>query len=350
MTRQEWMRAIGLGTWVGLAAGCTSLQGPQELVAKPAQQRPLPVPPPVTAASAENTSLALVPPSPYSPQLVPVPSLPLPTLAPGSVLDQQEPETGFQPTGHYPSTDSGETSQRPPIMPDPPQQMPSVEAQPVKPVEKHPLLQALEYLLEKKDSEQAVLILKPYDNLTQDLLLHLLPFLAMLDQGSVDKAKPESLVNLLYQIESTETALRPLVPLILGHMCYCKAIGGFGVYQALPDDHPFRPGDVVEVYVEVRNFFSKRQPPYYEIHLASSLAIRNSSGQVVWSLNIPDRGPTDKSQSLRHDHFISYHFCIPDRLRSGHYTLEVRVTDVETKRVAEGSLELIVGTRPIGNP
>ena len=119
---------------------------------------------------------------------------------------------------------------------------------------------------------------------------------------------------------------------------------------SLPDDNPFRPGEVVEVYVEVRNFHSKREGQFYEIHLASSLEIRDSYGQVRWQLNVPDRGPSDRSQSPRHDHFISYRFCIPENLRRGLYTLHVRVTDVPTQRTAERKLNLQVTTRPVPGP
>jgi hypothetical protein len=221
---------------------------------------------------------------------------------------------------------------------------------PAKTLEKSAVVTAL-YDILRDQPEEAFFELTSYDEATRELLFRLLPLVAQLSKTRLDKASSEELRLVMEQLSRAEAVLGPRAPLALEHMCYCKdEVKRFGNYQALSSDHPFRPGEVVEVYVELRNFYSKPVDQFYEIHLASSLEIRDSQGQVRWQLNVPDRGPTDRSQSPRHDHFISYRFCIPENLRRGLYTFHVRVTDVPTRRTIEGKLDLQVTTRPVPGP
>jgi hypothetical protein len=224
---------------------------------------------------------------------------------------------------------------------------------PPKAPETRPVERALHFLIDKHP-EEAVMLINCYPRPTQDMLLVLLPALAQLSEGNLDKANPQEVANLLAQIDSARAALIQRAPLVLERLCYCRDLdhARFGFYQALPGDHPFRPNEFVEVYGELRNFTSQRPPnaQHYEIHLKAVLEIRDSAGQLRWHLDVPDNGSAERSQSPRHDHFVGYRFYIPDYLRGGHYTLHVRVIDVPTKRTVERTLDLNVCTRPIPGP
>jgi len=204
-------------------------------------------------------------------------------------------------------------------------------------------------IIEGRPDAAVVQVSSHFDKPTQELLLVMLPLIARLSEGGINKAKPEDLSPLLNQIESAWEVVGPRAALSIEKMCYAQHLdqARFGVYQQLSEDHAFRPGELVELYVELRNFSSERRDRFYEIHLERYLEIRDSSGQVRWQLPIPDRVVTDKSLSPRHDHFISYRFFLPSILRKGQYTLHVRVTDTPTQRTAERSLNLQVTNRPV---
>jgi hypothetical protein len=258
-----------------------------------------------------------------------------------------------QPAALYPGKATGDPSPlAPPAQPEPLPIEPQPLPRPVPPPQSPPVVLAFLSLVEKHP-EDAVLQLARYDRPTQDMLLALLPALARLSEGNLDKANPQELANLLAQIDSARAALVQRVPLILERLCYCRDLdhARFGFYQALPGDHPFRPNEFVEIYGEVRNFTSQRSQDgqHYEIHLKADLEIRDGAGQRRWHLPVPDSGG-ERSQSPRHDHFVGYRFYIPDTLRGGHYTLHVRVTDIPSGRSVERALDLHVCTRPVGGP
>ncbi len=137
--------------------------------------------------------------------------------------------------------------------------------------------------------------------------------------------------------------LRSREPLMLSKVCFTRNIEGFGVYEPLPapDGCPVfqcgldgRPGDRVQVYVEVRNFASRSVGPYWETALASTLEIRSNNvvgNQEPRRLERPAR--PDRSLSPRQDYFLNIQFHIPPRLPPGRYKLRVEVRDEITARV-----------------
>jgi len=200
-----------------------------------------------------------------------------------------------------------------------------------------------------KSPEEAIHQLMKYDKQTQDVLLPLLPLVARVSAGGLDRADPQELTLVMEQLESTLAALRPRAPFLLERMCFCREIGGYGNYLPLPADYTFRPGELVEVYVEPRWFSSQRQGQHYEVRLAGLLELRDGSGQVRWRQEFADRA-ANRSRSPRRDLHQSFRFCVPENLRRGQYTLLLTLTDVPTRRSAQRALELHVTTRPIGNP
>lgn len=232
----------------------------------------------------------------------------------------------------------------PPLAPQQPAAVPQEE----------PLLAALRYLLEKQP-DKALELLQRYDHLNQDVMVSLLALAVRLTQGSLEQAGPQEVSNVMEQLNSLAVLLRSLAALSIEKMCFCSEISRFGVYQPLPARPVFqpgrdgRPGEQIQLYVELRNFVSQPQASFYETRLASTLEIRDLRNKPVWRMDFPAQQP-DRSHTLRHDYFISFRFPVPREVPPGLYTLWVEVRDVTgiqgrevpAHRVARRSLDFEV--------
>lgn len=345
MTRQAWSACVVLGCFAGVLTGCTNgLRRDTPLGVNPAQELVANEAPATLHPSATEERVAALPPSPYSPSAAPVASPPPPVQAskPEAVRGPE-----IQKTSLHPTTVAPEPANQPaPVAPQQPRPL-TLVPEPPKPVVDPPLVAALRCLLEKRSGD-AVGQLSRYDKPTQDLLLCLLPALARLGEGGLDKATPEELAHLMAQLESALTTLRPRSALVIDKMCYCRDIDRYGVFEELPEQHPFGPGELVEVYVAVRNYSTVQHGDQFEIHLSSSLEIKDGDKPAQ-----PDKKPVvrehlDRSRSPRHDHFFSYRFYVPENLPPGRYALQLKIADQlsPTKREAQRHLDLRVTTRP----
>ncbi|MCS6849950.1 MAG: hypothetical protein NZ700_02130 [Gemmataceae bacterium] len=214
---------------------------------------------------------------------------------------------------------------------------------PAKLPEPPPLVAALHCFLDKRPHD-ALAHLQHYDKVNQDLLLVLLPLAGRLTEGSLDQASPAEVALLVEQLERLLHPLRLRASLVIDTMCFCRRIGKFGDYEPLPSDHSFKPGDLAQVYVELRNFSTEQRDPYYLTHLSSTLEIHDFTGKTVWRQDFPeDRTRPDRSRSLRHDYFNNYRFCVPE-VPAGAYTLWVQITDhgPHGKRTVRRSLDFRV--------
>jgi hypothetical protein len=196
-----------------------------------------------------------------------------------------------------------------------------------------PLIAALRCFLDKQPAE-AVDYLKGYDRANQEALLCLLPLAVRLSQGSLDEAGPQEAEEMVEQLHSLELPLRLRAPLRITRMCFCRWIKAFGHYEPVADGQATfeaggdgRPGGLVQVYAEVRNFTSTDQGPDHVTQLLSWGEIRDyAHGQLV--ARIPFPNPDDVSRSPRQDYFINYCFRVPANLPPGPYTLWIYVKDL----------------------
>jgi hypothetical protein len=154
--------------------------------------------------------------------------------------------------------------------------------------------------------------------------------LTLLLEGKLDQANPEDLACALRDLNQLTARLRQRVPLILDKLCYCRGVEAFGAYDPFPADHGFqagvggKPGERVQVYVEVRNFTSRPCNDGYETCLDSTLEIRDARN-VVWRMDFP--ASPDRSQTPRQDFFLAYRFHVPPRMPPGRYDLWVIVRE-----------------------
>jgi hypothetical protein len=150
--------------------------------------------------------------------------------------------------------------------------------------------------------------------------------------------------------------LRPRAELVINKMCFCDSIKAFGVYKPLPEGHVFqagtraRPGDLVQVYVELRNIGSEPRDSYHETRLSSYVEICDAQDprkEPLWKYRFADSKQPIRSRSSLHDYYNNYSFYVPPILPAGSYLLTIRVTDEtrpEAPRSARHSLEFHVSS------
>src|SRR5262249_34569352 len=98
-----------------------------------------------------------------------------------------------------------------------------------------------------------------------------------------------------------------------------------------PENHTFqagapgKPGELVQLYVELRNFCSEPRSPYHETRLSSAVEIKDGQGTRIWYYRFDDRKPL-QSRSRLNDHYSNYSFHVP-HVAAGDYTLTLHGTD-----------------------
>ncbi|GIW78608.1 MAG: hypothetical protein KatS3mg105_0415 [Gemmatales bacterium] len=227
--------------------------------------------------------------------------------------------------------------------PAPPTRLPQAPEASGAPPEKpeNPTVKALRCYLENCP-EEAEATLAEFPPQYRELLACLLPLVAHLTTSEVTPNDPQK-DGLLEQLKELLVAPEPeeRKELDITTMCFCRRIETFGVYEPLPADYSFRAGELVHVYVEVKNFTSLEEKTtegerYFTTRLTGRAEISDETGQVVWTQDFQRERP-DLSRTTRHDYFDHYQFCLPD-LPTGTYSLWIRVTDEPTSSVVEKAL------------
>jgi hypothetical protein len=218
------------------------------------------------------------------------------------------------------------------------------------PVRREPLVDALQYVIDNRPND-ALQALRKYDQATQEVLLRLMPVLALMTQKSIESLSTPEVAMFNEQLQILSDLVRPHTKLAIDKACFCEWIKSYGIYKPLPEGHAFlgstpnRTGEFVQLYVELRNFASEFRSGSYATRLSSSVEIRDQKGDKIWFYQFDDRKQPIRSQTLLHDYFNNYCFYVPSGLPAGTYTLTIQVTD-ETRpgqpRVASKQLEFRV--------
>ncbi len=214
--------------------------------------------------------------------------------------------------------------------------------------EKHePLALALECILENKQDE-ALRHLQSYDADTQELFLRLLPALSILSKKKVGDLSAAEVAVLHEQLYSLLGTLRPRTALGIGKVCFCEWVKGYGNYKPLPEGYAFaapindRPGEPVQLYVELQNFLSEPRHGAYETRLSSAVEIRDSRDEVVWTHRFGDEQAPARFRTQLHDWYANYTFPVPNAMPPGSYRLTIQVSDEtnpEMRRVARQTID-----------
>jgi len=247
-----------------------------------------------------------------------------------------------------------------PVEPPPIPMTPTPDPEPTPPPKpKDPLHSALGCFREDRPV-QARKHLESFPPAQREALQVLLPLVARL--GDSD-AKPQSLSDLVEMLERLAQSLRSRSGLSLEKLCYVRSVEGFGVYEPLPSGHTFqpgsagRPGDLVQLYAELKNFQSESRGSDFETALACTLVVRDAKNGIVWEQGRPVQ--IERCRSPRQDCHLRCNFYVPPGLPVGDYTLWLVVKDVtgasreevSTQRTAKRSLDFRVrGQSAVMNP
>jgi hypothetical protein len=330
MTRRDWVMTLGTGLCVGLVPACapTRTQTLDDKIAAAG----------VPWAKLQDSSGTRAG-SPYTPTAAPIP-----TSRPTDLHFEQA-SYPAKPAGEellpVPPALSDAVARRPPPAATQPPLPPLTEVK-AKPLPDPALVSALRCYLDKRPAE-ALQWLNHYDRQSQDILLHLLPVVARFAEVSPNKIDQHEMATLVDQLSGVTAALRPKADLIIDKICFVENIWKFGDYDKLEEDHVFRPGEEVRVYVELKNFSSVPHGDGYRISLAGRGEIREFRGGLFSNIPFKDRTQADVSLSPRNDCFSRYNFWIPPNIPPGRYTLWLYVTEVSTRRTASKSLDFQVG-------
>ncbi|MBY0522669.1 MAG: hypothetical protein K2R98_04700 [Gemmataceae bacterium] len=349
MTRRDSILTLAAGL-LGLLTGCSRLQTVSngELLSPETHK---------SASPADAVAMQQPAPSPYAPVPTPtgprvdpreLPNLTGPAVTPAVVATEPAPEPRVQQATFGERPPPAEFDPRKPLPATlerhpGPTLIPPPEAKP-----DPPLVGALRCLLEKRPAD-AMTLLKTYDKPNQEVLLAILPLMARLDANSLEKVDAREIALAIEQLETVIAPLRLRAALVLDKMCFCRKIDKYGVYEALPEGYAFRPGELVQIYVELRNFASPEHDRWFETRLASAIRLVRVDGgkeEVVYQQGFHDRDHPDLSRTQRHDYFINYRFCIKENIPPGEYKLYLRVEDVPTGRFTERALDVRLTTRP----
>lgn len=343
MSRRFWFLLF-----VGSLPACnqhnvrTSTPAPPPMIGQDA-----PMTPAVANPYAAATRSPYQPIDPTSPKLTELPKTPEIEPVRHETMTTQQVQTAPNESGSQPGKVNPTLVSQSPTRPAPVETKPDVPATLTVKCEDPPLLAALRCMLDKHP-EEAVARLKGFDKANQELILGLLALMACLSEKNLEKCDPSETARLVDQLHGLLVPMPSWVPLVIDQMCFCRRIEKYGVFEPLTEGHEFRAGELVQVYVELRNFSTERRDRFFLTHLASSLEIHDYKGRVVWREDRPESvNRPDLSRSLRHDLFMNCRFCVP-QIPQGSYTLWLQVADVGQKkqRTVRRSLDFRVTNMP----
>jgi hypothetical protein len=205
-----------------------------------------------------------------------------------------------------------------------------------------PLVLALDCLLKNKPDEALKHVQRCSAN-NQEMYMRLLSILAGLHGTPVTKQPLET------QVYEVGQLLRAHSDLIIDTMCLCERIDGYGQYTRKRDGYAFKagtgrqPGELVSVYIELRNMTCERRDRYFTTNLNGKVAILDHQGTQVWSYNYRPLEKPLLSLMPRFDCYRSYDFYMP-AMPQGKYTLTMEIVDetCQPYRVAQKSVEFNV--------
>lgn len=186
--------------------------------------------------------------------------------------------------------------------------------------------------------EEATKLLAQFEPTEREMLRAVLPVIAKVNARR--KTDPRELEELARRLQSMLTDPPPAT-LSVPKVTLCRRVRRFADFDPLPSDYRLRPGEMIEVYFEVRNFTTTCPGPGqpHTVRLAYTLEVVDASGTLRWS------GPLepidDHSLSPRHDFFQSIIFKVPD-LPTGEYRMIVQVTDCQSGQNTRQSVALNV--------
>jgi hypothetical protein len=131
-------------------------------------------------------------------------------------------------------------------------------------------------------------------------------------------------------------------PLAVAKLQFCRAVRGFGDYEAEPSA-AFRPAQVVTLYCEMEGVTYASDGDAYRSRLDSSVEILpEGGGEPLWRRTLG--GAEDVCRRPRRDYYVNYQFTLPstDRLPSGSYRLRLVQHDTLSDESASALIPIVL--------
>ena len=209
-----------------------------------------------------------------------------------------------------------------------------------------PLLAAVRDYVEDRP-DKAIERLKSLDKTSQDFVLAVLPLLVRGAGMKANATDPSELAVLVDQMHAAAARLEPRAALRIDKVVFCQWVSGFGRYDPWPENTPYRPNNIAELYVEVRHMTSETtstpKGEMFTVRAVTSLEIRDAKGRLIdqpdpadHRLRVPVRREEHADPPARtppRDYWRRYRIVVPPV--AGVYTVTVEVTDAATGRTAK---------------
>lgn len=143
------------------------------------------------------------------------------------------------------------------------------------------------------------------------------------------------------QLRSAVRQLAPLTSLQIRRFEICSRIHSFGRLDSFPANN-FDPGQPLLLYAEIENFAAELTPAgSYRTQFEAELKLyEQGNSKAKETIAIPDI--SDESTSERSDYYQSFELSLPSHLKSGEYTIRLRLRDRVSGKVAESAVEFQV--------
>lgn len=193
-------------------------------------------------------------------------------------------------------------------------------------------------------TDKAAERIKGLDATNQEMILRLFP--ALKHAGKADLHSPSEAAMLGSQLAAASETTARLSPMAIRKACFVWRVLQFGVYDPVPERHPFLPGGAGVLYLELQNAPSlpTKIPAGgsgYVTRLECSYQINNAEGQSFVPIRMQPH--TEYTRSPIRDYFLKIEFEVPSQ--PGNYTLVVELKDPANNRRIKHSAELVVVSR-----
>lgn len=185
--------------------------------------------------------------------------------------------------------------------------------------------------------------LSSFDHDTQKWLREVMPALIHSARNGLNQGSPHEVAQLVNQLENATVELSRRASLSVEKAAFCRSVRGFGDFDPFPERTSFKPGQVVGLYLEVRNVPSRpiMHPAFGEIFvtpLSCTVRVNDDQGQIV-PVEDRSRRPVPEIHVTPHDEFTRspirdyfVHVWLPVPGKSGSYTATIEVQDPATHR------------------
>lgn len=214
--------------------------------------------------------------------------------------------------------------------------------QPFAPAPEPPLVGALRAYMEERP-ERAIELMRALDRPNQEFVLSVMPLLV---RGAGADLSRDAVANavLADQLHAAAQRLEPRAALRVEKALFCRDVRGFGRYTPWTDTDPYRPHEIAQLYLELRNLVSVPANDSYVTAVNALVEVRDANNRLVEQIDPDDpRGARRvsvvkferklTSRSPLHDFHVLYYFSAPPV--PGVYTITVELRDAAGRRTTK---------------